>query len=402
MNASDVVRLSFRTISHAPMRTAMLLLAVAIGVAAVVVLTSLGEAARRYVRDEFASLGTNLVITIPGRSETTGLSPALMAGTTPRDLTIDDAVALLRSPAVEKVAPVVVGAAGVQWGGREREVPIFGSTAEMLEVRRWSMEAGRFLPHGDPNRAAGVVVLGRKLKNELFRGQPAIGQWLRIGDRRFRVIGILSSEGHTMGIDSQDIAIIPVASAQALFNTPSLFRIIASARSREDMPKAQADIRRIITERHQGEEDVTVITQDAVLATFDRIFGALTLTLAGIAAISLVVAGVLIMNVMLVAVSQRTAEIGLLNALGAPPNRIMTLFLTEALLLAGLGAAAGLAVGQAGSWLIGRLYPALTMGAPAWALIAAALTAVGCGLLFGVLPARRAAHLDPVAALARK
>lgn len=402
MKFSDLLRLALRTVTHSPMRAAMLLLAVAIGVAAVVVLTSLGEAARRYVQDEFASLGTNLVIVVPGRTETTGMAPSLLAGATPRDLTLGDAEALKRSPAVAKVAPVVLGSAGVQWGGREREVPVFGSTAEMIDVRHWSMAAGRFLPAGDPERALSVVVIGRQLQEELFGATPPIGQWLRIGDRRFRVIGILASEGHTMGINSQDIAIIPVASAQSLFNIPSLFRIIVSARSREEMAAAQADIRRIITERHQGEEDVTVTTQDAVLATFDRIFGTLTLALAGIAAISLVVAGILIMNVMLVSVSQRATEIGLLNALGAPPRRIMALFMTEAVLLSAIGALAGLIIGQAGSALIERVYPVLTMGAPIWALVAATLTALISGLLFGVLPARRAAALDPVMALARK
>ncbi len=401
MRAVDVLRLSGGAITRAPLRAAMLLLAMSIGVAAVVILTSLGEAARRYVTGEFSSLGTHLIIVLPGRSETTGGAPALIAGATPRDLTIQDAMALLRSSAIDKVAPVVLGSAGVQWGGREREAPVFGSTSELLAVRRWTMARGQFLPAGDPERAASVVVIGKKLRDELFRDSPAVGRWLRIGDRRYRVIGILGTEGRTIGVDSQDTAIIPVASAQALFDTASLFRIIVSARSREDMPRAQADIRDIISKRHQGEEDITVITQDAVLATFDRIFQALTMTLGGIAAISLAVAGILIMNVMLVSVSQRASEVGLLKALGAPRKRIILLFVTEALLLSGIGAGAGVAVGELGSWAIGRLYPELPVGAPWWAVLAAVATAILSGLVFSVLPARRAAGLDPVDALAR-
>ena len=402
MRPTDVLRLSGGTITRAPMRTAMLLLAMSIGVASVVVLTSLGEAARRYVTGEFSSLGTHLIIVLPGRSETTGAAPALIAGATPRDLTIRDAMALLRSSAIDKVAPVVLGSAGVQWGGREREAPVFGTTSELLDVRRWVMARGQFLPAGDPERAASVVVIGKKLRDELFRDSPAVGRWLRIGDRRFRVIGILGTEGRTVGVDSQDAAVIPVASAQALFDTASLFRIIVSSRSRDDMPRAQADIRRIITQRHQGEEDITVITQDAVLATFDRIFQALTMTLGGIAAISLAVAGILVMNVMLVSVSQRTSEVGLLKALGAPRKRIILLFVTEAVLLSVIGAAAGLLVGELGSWGIGRLYPDLPVGAPWWAVLAAVVTAILSGLVFGIMPARRAAALDPVDALARR
>jgi putative ABC transport system permease protein len=378
----------------------MLLLAMAIGVAAVVVLTSLGEAARRFVSGEFSSLGTHLIIVLPGRSETTGGGLNLIMGETPRDLTIRDAIALERISAVDQIAPVVLGAAGVQWGGLEREVPILGSTASLLEIRHWEMETGRFLPPGDPERAVSVAVIGSKLKEELFGDSPAIGEWLRIGDRRFRVSGILGTEGRTVGIDVQDVAVIPVASAQALFNTESLFRIIVSARSREEMDRVKEEIVSVITERHQGEEDVTVITQDAVLATFDRIFGALTLALAGIAAVSLAVAGILIMNVMLVAVSQRTPEIGLLKALGAARGQIMALFLTEAVMLSLTGAIVGLAVGQTGSWLIGRLYPALPVGPPVWAPVAAVAIAVASGVGFGILPARRAAVLDPVEALA--
>ncbi len=402
MRAGDVLRLAFSAVVRYRLRTAMLLLAMAIGVAAVVVLTSLGEGARRFVTGEFASLGTHLIIVIPGRSETTGGAPGILAGETPRDLTIDDAIALKRSSAVEKIAPVVVGSAGVSWGGLEREVPVFGSTAELKDVRHWEIAIGRFLPAGDPRRGTSVAVIGLKIKTELFGNAQAVGEWIRIGDRRFRVIGVLGDEGRAIGIDVQELVIVPVSSAQALFNSPALFRILVQARSREAMPRAQRDIKRIVAERHQGEEDITVITQDAVLATFDRIFQALTMTLAGIAAISLLVAGILIMNVMLVAVSQRTDEIGLLKALGAGRGQIIRLFLAEASLLSFFGAVIGLAVGQLGSWTIGKLYPALPVGAPAWAVVAAVVIALASGLTFGALPAKRAAALDPVEALARK
>lgn len=400
MRVLDTFKLSGSALVRYPMRTFMLLLATAIGVAAVILLTSLGEGARRFVTGEFASLGTHLVIVIPGRAETTGAGLALFAGETPRDLTLEDALALTRSVAVEKVAPVVVGSAGVSWSRREREVPVLGSTAALLELRHWRMKEGKFLPEADPTRALPVVVIGNKIRNELFRGEQAVGQWVRIGDRRFRVIGVLATEGRAIGLDVQELAIIPVASAQALFNSPSLFRILVQARDRDAMTRATQDIRDIITERHRGEEDVTVITQDAVLQTFDTIFNALTMTLAGIASISLAVAGVLIMNVMLVAVSQRTAEIGLLKAVGASGHQIMTLFLTEAALISLGGALMGLALGSAGVWLIGRIYAAFPAATPLWAILTAIGIAVSSGILFGILPARRAARLDPVQALA--
>ncbi len=400
MRGADLLNQASRSLTRAPGRTGLLLLAMAIGVAAVVVLTSLGEGARRYVSGEFSSLGTNLLIVIPGRSETAGGAAAIIVGQTPRDLTLDDARALYRHYAVERVAPVVVGSAAVTWGGLERETPVFGATEEMLALRHWEMSQGTFLPGGDWDRPQSVCVIGENLKKEIFGNTPPLGQWLRVGDRRFRVVGVLGSEGRSIGIDTQDMVILPVTSAMALFDAPSLFRILVAATSRDAMDAAARHIRGTIAARHQGEEDITVITQDAVLATFDRIFGALTMTLAGIASISLVVAGVLIMNVMLVAVSQRTAEIGLLKAIGAPRRQIVQLFLTEAVLLSLLGALIGLVVGYGGSELIGKLYPALPVGPPGWAVAAAVIVAVLSGLVFGSLPARRAARLDPVIALA--
>jgi len=380
-------------------RTLLTLLAMGIGVASVVSLTALGEGARRFVTGEFQSLGTYLLIVLPGRSETSGGPPPLL-GETPRDLTLDDALAIKRSRAVRRIAPIAVGSAGVSFGAREREVIIIGSTAEFLEIRRLKMASGRFLPGGDPRRASPVSVLGAKLKRELFGAEPAIGRWVRIGDRRFRVVGTMASEGRSIGLDLEDIVVIPVAAAQALFDSYSLFRVLVEARSDQAIPRAREDIRRIIRQRHEGEDDVTVISQDAVVATFDKIFTALTLTVAGIASISLAVAGILIMNVMLVAVSQRTPEVGLLKALGAPSAVILRVFLAEATILSSVGAATGVAVGYAAIRFTAYLYPRLSLSAPLWAVAAAVLVAVMTGLLFGVLPARRAAKLDPVAALA--
>ena len=400
MRVGDLLHLATESLVRARLRSVMMLIATAIGVAAVVVLTSLGEGARRYVTGEFQALGTDLLIVLPGRSETTGVQPGLFAGETPRDLTLGDAQALLRIPAVERIAPLVVGSAPVSAGELSREVPVVGTNAEFLVVRNLSMGQGHFLPPGELDRDMAVCVIGSKVRSELFAHRPAVGASVRIGDRRFRVIGVLSDSGRAVGFDLQELVIIPVSSAQQLFNTESLFRILIQARDAEAMSRVRESVRAIIAERHQGEEDVTVITQDAVLATFNRIFTALTLTLAGIASISLAVAGILIMNVMLVAVTQRTAEVGLLKALGARGSQITALFLAEAVLLSAAGALAGLLFGYAANWVIGRVYPALPVGAPLWAVVLAVVIAVASGVVFGLMPARRAARLDPVVALA--
>lgn len=281
MRAGDLARFAAASLIRSPGRTFLMLLAMSIGVSAVVVLTGLGEGARRYITGEFASLGTNLVIVIPGRSETTGGAPAIMAGETPRDLTIEDYLALTRNPLVKQAAPVMVGAAGAAYGRLEREITVVGTTSEYMKIRHMAVDRGKFLPPGDPSRAVNVCVIGKKIRQELFGNEQALGEWLRLGDRRFRVIGILGSSGRSLGVDLQELVIIPVASAQALFNSPGLFRILVEARSRDSMPRLQDQIRKTVARRHQGEEDITVVTQDAVLATFDNILRALTFTVGG-------------------------------------------------------------------------------------------------------------------------
>lgn len=402
MRATDVIVYTWNALTRHRLRTALMLVAMTIGVASILVLTALGEGARRYVINEFATLGTNLIIVIPGKTETKGANPSIFIGETPRDLTNDDAASLLKIPGVKRIAPLVVGSATVSWQGVERESPILGSSSALLELRHWTLSAGRFLPDSDYNRASPVCVIGATIKKEIFASANPIGKWLRIGDRRFRVIGILASEGRSIGMDVQDLVIVPVASAQAIFNTPSLFRIFIEANTRGAVPYIIERTIEAIKKRHQGEEDVTVITQDAVLSTFDKILSALTYTVAGIAAISLAVAGILIMNIMLISVSQRTAEIGLLKALGATRHKIITLFLAEATMLASLGAAFGLLLGQVTTALIQNLYPAFPAGAPVWAVAGATLVSITTGLIFGAMPAKRAAQLNPIDALAHK
>ncbi|MCW8844531.1 MAG: ABC transporter permease [Gammaproteobacteria bacterium] len=399
MRAGDLARFAAASLIRSPGRTFLMLLAMSIGVSAVVVLTGLGEGARRYITGEFASLGTNLVIVIPGRSETTGGAPAIMAGETPRDLTIEDYLALTRNPLVKQAAPVMVGAAGAAYGRLEREITVVGTTSEYMKIRHMAVDRGKFLPPGDPSRAVNVCVIGKKIRQELFGNEQALGEWLRLGDRRFRVIGILGSSGRSLGVDLQELVIIPVASAQALFNSPGLFRILVEARSRDSMPRLQDQIRKTVARRHQGEEDITVVTQDAVLATFDNILRALTFTVGGIGAISLAVAGILIMNIMLVAVSQRVREIGLLKAVGARRGQLTLIFLSEAVMLASLGGVLGLLLGYLGTLAIHGAYPDLDAQAPGWAIAAALGVSSLTGLVFGIMPARRAAAMEAVAAL---
>ena len=402
MRPPDLLRFARDAATGNPLRTALLVLAMSIGVAAVVVLTALGDGARRYVVDQFSSLGTNLVIVLPGRSETGGFNPGNAITSTPRDLTIDDAESLQRARSVRRVAPLAVGTSEISYGGRLREVMVAGTTSNYIDVRTLKLAQGRFLSAGDWRRGASEAVIGAKIRDELFGVEPALGKLVRVGDRRFRVVGIMASTGQGLGMNTDEIVLVPVALAQAMFNSNTLFRVLVEANSREAIEPAKAQVAEILKVRHEGEEDVTVITQDAVLATFDKLLGALTLAVAGIAAISLAVAGILVMNVMLVSVTQRTAEIGLLKALGATGATIRTAFLTEAAMLSLGGALLGYLLGQAGAFVLRQLYPAFPAYPPDWAVLAGLGTALATGILFGVLPARRAARLDPVQSLAKR
>jgi putative ABC transport system permease protein len=402
MRSADLIRFARDAATGNPLRAALLVLAMAIGVAAVVVLTALGDGARRYVMNEFSSLGSNLVIVLPGRSQTGGFNPGNAITNTTRDLTIDDAQALQRASAVAKVAPLAVGTSEISAGGKLREVMVAGTVSQYIAVRNMTMAQGRFLAAGDWRGGASEAVIGATVRNEIFGNTPALGQLVRVGDRRFRIVGVLAPNGQGLSLNTDELVFVPVAIAQSMFNSNTLFRILIEANGREAIETAKVQVADIIKLRHEGEQDVTVITQDAVLATFDRLLGALTLGVAGIAAISLAVAGILVMNVMLVSVSQRTAEIGLLKALGATGAGIRLVFLTEATMLSLAGALVGYVLGQLAAALIRQLYPTFPAYPPDWAVFAGLATALVTGILFGVLPARRAALLDPVQALSKR
>jgi len=402
MRVPDALRFASYAAIGSPMRTALLVLAMAIGVASVVVLTALGDGARRYVVNEFSAIGTNLVIVLPGRSETRGFNPANLVTSTPRDLTVNDAEALLRLAGVKRVSPLVVATTEIKASGKLRESILIGTNADYIQLRNLKLSLGRFLANTEFGGGSPEVVLGAVIRKELFGTENPIGKSVRIGDRKYRVVGVLAEGGRGLGISSDDVAIVPINSAQAMLNTNTLFRILIEAHSREQINPVKSRVLKTIIVRHEGEEDVTVIAQDAVLQTFDKILNVLTLGIAGIAAISLAVAGILVMNVMLVSVTQRTAEIGLLKALGATTRAVQQLFLFEALLLSVAGAVVGVWFGYLGAAFLRYLYPTFPAYPPLWAVLAGLGIALVAGLVFGVMPARNAAKLDAIQALSRK
>ena len=400
MDPFDVLGFALGALRGHKVRTTLSVAGVAIGIAAVIALTALGEGARTYVVGEFMSLGTNLLIVVPGKAETTGGMPMPVGGTT-GDLTLQDFVALReRVPQVVQAAPIATGTESVRFGGRSRAVPVLGTTAELAAVRRIEMAAGRFLAPGDADRGGSEIVLGPTLARELFDGASPLGEVVRVGEWRFRVVGVLAPRGRVLGFafDFDDAVFVPAATAMRMFNRSSLFRILAEVRSPGELAAAKVEVERLLAERHRA-EDVTVITQDAVVSTFSQIFTVLTLALVGIASVSLTVAGVGIMNVMLVAVAERRREIGLLKAVGAGSGQILAVFLAEAAILSTVGGLVGLGVGWGAVRAFRQVYPSFPATAPGWAVAASLAVSVAVGVVFGVLPARRATRLDPVAAL---
>ncbi|HJO25815.1 MAG: peptide ABC transporter permease [Planctomycetes bacterium] len=400
MSSADILRFAAGALLRHRLRSLLSLTGVTIGVAAVVVLTALGEGALRYVTGQFESIGSNLLIVIPGKVETTGGLPGI--GGAPNDLTLADARALEDAmPTVLRSVPVAVGTDTVSHFERRRRVLILGTTAGMLPARQLSVSRGRFLPTLEEGRGAPIAVLGSAVARELFPGQDPVGEPIRVGDSRLRVIGVLDPKGTQVGVAVDEVVIVPTPTAMAIFNRSTLFRIVLQLSGPGLGEITEERVLAILAERH-GEEDVTVLTQDSVVGALSSILVALTVALAGIAAISLTVAGIGIMNVMLVSVSERTGEVGLLKALGAENRQVLAVFLAEAVLLSGSGGLLGLGLG----WLLSRgfawRWPDFPLAAPAWAVAAAFTTSLVVGALFGVLPARRATGLDPVAAMSRR
>jgi putative ABC transport system permease protein len=400
MRVPDVLRLAWGALMRSRRRTGLSLSGVAVGTAAVLVLTALGEGARIYVREQFNLLGSLSVIVVPGRAETQGALPG--AARAANDLTLDDAAAVLNEvPGVLRLAPMAVGNETVSYRERSRQVVVFGSTPRMLEIRDLALAEGEFLPEMPWDRGAPVAVIGASVARELFPGVSPLGAALRIGDWRMRVIGVLEPKGTHMGLDMDEVVFAPVASVMQMFDQSSLFRIALDVNAQSTPADVGRRVTELLTERH-GEEDVTVLTQDAVMGALNAILGVLTLALTGIAAISLSVAGIGIMNVMLVSVSERTGEIGLLKAIGARPRQILSLFLVEAALLSSAGGVVGVLLGTAAVKLARIAYPAFPAQSPVWAVVAAVLVACLVGVVFGVWPARGAVRLDPVVALTRR
>ncbi|MDY6987827.1 MAG: ABC transporter permease [Thermodesulfobacteriota bacterium] len=396
MRFHDATKLALSGVFAHRMRSFLTALGIAVGVASVVLLTSIGEGVHRFVLSEFTQFGTNLVAVTPGKATTTGMSGALISNVRP--LSLDDALALKSIPKVLGVVPFVQGNAPVEHGQRSRRAYVFGVGSQVPAVWQMNVSVGRFLPDDDPRAARALAVVGSKVRDEVLAGGTPLGKRIRVGGERYRVIGVMESKGQMLGFDLDDAVYIPTARALAMFNRESLMEIdilYAAGTTAEAVVKR---IKERLINRH-GTEDFTITTQEQMLDVLGSVLNILTLAVGALGGISLVVGGVGILTIMSIAINERIAEIGLLRAIGADRRQILALFIGEAVVLASIGGLAGLFVGTAGAWLLGALVPALPTHTPWPYVVLAEILAALIGLSAGVFPAFRAANLDPIEAL---
>jgi len=392
---SDLLGVSLSAVRAHKLRSALSILGIAVGIAAVILLTSIGEGTRRFMLGQFTQFGTNLLAINPGKSRTLGI-PGVLGGTTHK-LTIDDALALRRLPGIEESSPVGFGIGRIEHGDRSRSVNIYGVTPAVAQVWKFRPSIGGFWPAGDPHRGYPMVVIGTRLRHELFLDRNPLGQFVRIGGTRFRVVGVMEPKGQFVGIDLDDIAFIPVASSLRLFNQEDLAEI--DLLYTQDEASVVRRVRAALMERHQGHEDFTILTQEAMLEVLGNVMDIITMAVGAIGGISLVVGAIGILTMMWIAVGERTREIGLMRALGATQRQVRLLFLTEAAALASLGGVFGLLGGVGIGVALRLLVPGLPVATPLAFVVAALLVAAVTGLAAGALPASRAARLDPIEAL---
>ncbi len=396
MLARDFLYLTSSSLIAHRMRSFLTMLGIAVGITAVVLLTSIGEGIHKFVLAEFTQFGTNLIAINPGKTTTHGSSMGVFG--TERPLTIEDAEALRRLPQVRAVVPIVQGNGEIEAGNRRRRTTIYGAGADWPKAFSMQVKLGRFLPADDPTAPRAYAVLGSKTRNELFGSRNPLGQRIGIGGNRYRVIGVMESKGTILGFDMDDTVYIPTARGMELFNRNSLLEIDVLYAEDADVDKVVASIKRTLMARH-GREDFTITTQQQMLEVLGSILNVLTFAVGAIGGISLLVGAIGIVTIMTIAVNERINEIGLIRALGARQGQVLSLFLGEAIVLAALGGLTGLGLGIGLAQLLHLLLPALPVHTSWVFVVLAEVIAVVIGLAAGVLPARRAARLDPIEAL---
>jgi putative ABC transport system permease protein len=397
MIAADAMRFAWRSVASQRMRSLLTLAGIAVGIAAVILLTSIGEGIHRFVLGEFSQFGTNVIGISPGRIAARGGPPSGLP-TSVRPLTLDDAQALQRVPGATGVVPTVWGNAEAAARGRVRRTVVYGVSSGALPVFNMQVAVGQFLPGEGAEEARSFVVLGAKLKQELFGADNALGERLRLGGQSFRVVGVLQPKGQFLGMDLDDTAFVPAARAMEMFNRDGLTEIHLT-HAPEASAQAVASAAEAVLKARHGRADFTIVTQQEMLSTLSNILDVLTMAVAALGSISLLVGAVGIVTIMSIAVAERRAEIGLLLALGARRRTVLRLFLGEAVVLAVLGSLLGVAIGFGLAQLIRLALPALPVSTPLLYVLLAVASSAVIGLLAGVLPAQRAAHLDPVDAL---
>lgn len=393
---SDLVKLTTSSFLSYRMRSFLTGLGIAIGIAAVILLTSIGEGLHRFVLTEFSQFGTNLITVQPGKTQTHGSSIGVIGSVRP--LSLDDAHALRHLPHVESVNPGLMGNAELRANGKTRRTTVFGEGHQFASAFSMKVQNGSFWPDEDNEQARAVAVLGAKTVKELFPGENPLGAYVHIGGQRYRVIGVMEPKGQILGLDMDDAVFVPAARAMELFNRPGLMEINVSYRPGTDVEEVKRLITNRLKERH-GNVDFTLISQEQALEVLSSVLGVITFAVGALGGISLLVGAVGILTIMTMAVTERTAEIGLLRAIGARERQVLAMFLGEAMILSALGGAMGLLTGIGIAQLIHLLVPALPVHTPWLYAGLAELSAICIGLAAGVMPARHAARLDPVEAL---
>jgi len=396
MRPADLSRFTLRTLAAERMRSALTMLAIAVGIAAVVMLTGLGAGLQRYLVEQFTQFGTHLIAIVPGKANTTGFSISIID--TQRPLTLEDAQSLVTVPGVVAMTPVVSGQLTAEYAGRARRTLAIGTGPGASRVWTLELARGRFLPEDDLIAPRPVVMLGHTLARALFDTADSLGEKVRIGGISFRVVGVLAPKGQILGFDIDDAVYLPTALALQIFNREGLMEIDILYSDQQSADTMVKRLSRRLNERH-GSEDFTVESQDQMLASLNKVLGILTFAVGALGGIALFTGGVGILTLMTIAVAERRTEIGLLSALGATPKLILRLFLAEAAILGALGGLAGMLLGLAGLAALHALIPVLPFIPRLEYLAIAEGLAILIGLLAGAWPAGRAAHLDPIEAL---